>query len=175
MSVATAAPMLASALTMYQRAAARTHGCDYQLQGGDMSHRKTLSRLTLASLVAAGLAAPMATAMPTDPGTAAVTDPRQADMHASTVTKSKTPKQDLRTEAAADPSRPPVGHPRLAGPPTWPENPQPIGRAQAQLAGSGGGGSSDDVPVELLIVGGALVLGGGMAATAVRLRARTAH
>jgi hypothetical protein len=74
-----------------------------------------------------------------------------------------------------DQSRPPVRHSRVVGPPTWPENPQPIGRAETQSAGSDGGVGDDDVPVLALVIGGALVLGGGMAVTAVRVRARTAH
>ena len=63
--------------------------------------------------------------------------------------------------------------PRLAGPPTWPENPQPLNRAPAQPAGDSGDG--DDVPVLALVIGGTLLLAGGMAVTAVRLRAPTAH
>ena len=132
-----------------------------------MSHRKTLSRLTIASLAAAALAAPAATAMAADP--AATKDPRQMDMHASTVKKPESAHQDMRGEAA---SGAPLRHPRLAGPPTWPEHPQPINRAPAPLTGGGDGGGDDDVPVPLLIVGGALLLG-GMTVTAVRLRTGT--
>ena len=138
-----------------------------------MSHRKTLSRLTVASLAAAALAAPAATAMPTDPVDTAK-DSRQADMHASTVTKPKPAKQDLRTEAAADPSRAPKQHPRLAAPPTRPEHPQPIApRAQAPLADGGDGGF--DVPTLAIVIAGALALGGGLAVTGLRLRAREVH
>jgi hypothetical protein len=139
-----------------------------------MSHRKTLSRLTIASLAAVGIAAPAATAMPAGPPVGTVKDHWQAHMP-STTTKPETTHQELRGEAAVDQSRPPVRNPRLVGPPTWPVDPQPIGRAETQSAGGDGGGGDDDVPVLALVIGGALVLGGGMAVTAVRLRARTAH
>jgi len=136
-----------------------------------MSHRKTLSRLTVASLAAAALAAPAATAMPVDPTAGTVKDHWQAHMPVNP----KSAHQDLRSEAASGASGSPLRHPSLAGPPTWPEHPQVIHRAPAPPAGGGGGGGEDDAPVLLLAIGGALVLGGGMAVTAVRLRARTAH
>jgi hypothetical protein len=139
-----------------------------------MSHRKTLSRLTIASLVAAGIAAPAATAIPAGPPVGTVKDHWQAHMP-TTATKPETTHQERRGEAAVDQSQPRVRHPRLVGPPTWPENPEPIGRAETQSAGGDGGVGDDDVPVLALVIGGALVLGGGMAVTAVRLRARTAH
>jgi hypothetical protein len=63
-----------------------------------MPKGNTLSRLLIASLSAAAIAAPAAVAQPTDPA--------QQDMHASTVTKPASAQQDLRSEAAADPSRP---------------------------------------------------------------------
>jgi hypothetical protein len=136
-----------------------------------MSRCKTLSRLTVASLAAAALAAPAATAIPTDPTGVTAEDMRQVDARTSTPTKQTSAQQDLRTEAA---SGAPRDQPRFAGPPTWPEHPQPIGRAAAPPAGGGDGGG-DDVPVLLLVMGGALVLAGGTAVTAVRLRTRTAH
>ena len=139
-----------------------------------MSHRITLSRLLIASLAAAALGAPAATAMPTD-AAGTVQDPRQADMHASTVTKPKPAIQDLRTEAAADSSRAPVQHPRLVGPPTWPAHAQPIA-AQAPSVDGGGNGGGDDAPVWLIaVIGGTLALGSGMAVTSLRIRARIAH
>jgi hypothetical protein len=60
-------------------------------------------------------------------------------------------------------------------PPTWPEHPTPINRAPAQPVSTGDGGGSDDFPVVLIVIGGALVLCGGLAATAVHVRARHAH
>jgi hypothetical protein len=63
-----------------------------------MPKGNTLSRLLIASLSAAAIAAPAAVAQPADPA--------QLDMHASTVTKPASAQQDLRSEAAADPSRP---------------------------------------------------------------------
>jgi hypothetical protein len=136
-----------------------------------MSHRKTLSRLTIASLAAAALAAPAATAMPTDPSAVTAEDMQQVDARPSTPTKQQSAKQDLRTEAA---SGSPRQHPPYALAPTWPEHPQPIARVAAPpVADADGGG--DDAPVLLLVIGGALVLAGGTAVTAARLRTRTAH
>jgi hypothetical protein len=151
---------------MYQRAAMRPHGSNKQRQGGDMSHRKTLSRLTLASLVAAALAAPAASAMPTDP-----TGPRDAIVRPGTA-KQDSAQQDRRGEAAAERSSPTVPR-QLPGPPTWPMHPQPIDRAPANVV-DGDGGGGDGVPVLAIIIGGALVLAGGTAVT-VRHRARVAH
>jgi hypothetical protein len=128
-----------------------------------MSHRKTLSCLTVAMLLAAAFAVPTAMAMPTDP-----TGP------ANDSQTTPSAQDDKRGEAAAERSRPPAVHPR-AIPPTWPEHPTPINRAPAQPVSSGEGGGSDDFPVVLLVIGGALVLCGGMAVTAMRLRARHAH
>jgi hypothetical protein len=134
-----------------------------------MSHRKTLSRLTIASLAAAALAAPAASAMPTDP-----TGPRDASIRPSTA-KQDSVQQDRRGEAAAERSSPTVPR-QLPGPPTWPTHPQPIDQAPAKVV-DGDGGGGDDVPVLAIVIGGALVLAGGTAVTAVtvRHRARAAH
>jgi hypothetical protein len=51
-------------------------------------------------------------------------------------------------------------------------HPLPINRAPAQTVDAGGG---DDAPALALVIGGALVLAGGTALTAVRHRVRTAH
>jgi hypothetical protein len=135
-----------------------------------MSHRNTLSRLTIASLAAAALAAPAATAMPI-PSAVTAEDMQQVDARPSTPTLQQSAKQDLRTEAA---SGSPRQHPPYALAPTWPEHPQPIARVAAPpVADADGGG--DDAPVLLLVIGGALVLAGGTAVTAARLRTRTAH
>jgi hypothetical protein len=129
-----------------------------------MSHRKILSRLTLASLVAAALAAPAATALPTDP-----TGARDASIHPST-TKPDSVAPDRRGEAAAERSSPTVPR-QLPGPPTWPTHPQSIDAAPAQVV-DGDGGGGDDVPVLAIIIGGALVFAGGTAVTAVTVRHR---
>jgi hypothetical protein len=126
-----------------------------------MSHRKYLSRLALAALAAAALAAPAATAMPADPIVMETLPPPSTQ-------------DDRRSENAADPSPPPVAHPR-AIPPTWPENPEPIGRSQPQSAVDGGDGGGTDVPVVLIAIGGALVLAGGTAYAVTRQRTRAAH
>ena len=90
-----------------------------------MSHRTTLARLALASLAAAVLAAAPASAMPADPQGTPAQDPRQQDMHASTVQPAdQAPKLDLRGEAAkpgGGTSGGPAREPKLQGPPTCPE------------------------------------------------------
>jgi hypothetical protein len=111
-----------------------------------MSYRRSLSCLAAAMLLAAAFAVPTAVAMPTDP-----------------------------TGPAQDKAAAPTPHPR-AVPPTWPENPAPINRAPAQPVSTGDDGGSDDFPVVLVaVIGGVLVLCGGLAVTAMRVRARHAH
>jgi hypothetical protein len=127
-----------------------------------MSYRRSLSCLTVAMLLAAAFAVPTAMAMPTDP-----TGPAEDSQAAPSA------QNDRRGEAAAERSRPSV-HPR-AIPPTWPMNPAPINPTPAQPVSTGDGGGSDDFPVVLIVIGGALVLCGGVAATAVHVRARHAH
>jgi hypothetical protein len=165
-----------------------------------MPKGNTLSRLLIASLSAAAIAAPAAVAQPTDPV--------QLDMHASTVTKPASAQQDLRSEAAADPSRPagkdlrseaaadpsraPSSYPgsfpgppilpapgshvpaKNPGPPVWPTNPQPIASAPAPVADSVDG-DGVDLPVALLAIAGTLALGGGLTVVALRHRTRVAH
>jgi hypothetical protein len=128
-----------------------------------MSHRRTLSCLTVAMLVAAALAVPTAMAMPID-----ATGPADASQAAPSA------QQDQRGEAAAERSQPPANPRSVPGPPTWPEHPTPINRAPAEPVSDDGGGS-DDFPVALLVIGGALVLCGATAATVVRVRTRHAH
>ena len=150
--------------------------------------RKSIARLTVASLAAMAITAPAAIAMPTDP---AGTGPRQTDLYGSTVHKpqqdqrgeatkpgsgpaAQKPQTDFRGEATKPqnraPARPPLGMP------TWPMYPTPLTPpAQAPVAADGGNGigGDDDVPVVLLVIAGALALGGAAAATGLRLRART--
>jgi hypothetical protein len=166
-----------------------------------MSLRKTLSHLVAATLAAALVATPAATAMPIDP-----TGPskQQQDMHASTV-HPPSAQQDLRGEAAAGDGTSasadgisasvvqdrrgeaaatggtgagterggPVRSPRVLPPPTWPENPAPLPRpAPVPVAVSGD--SDDEIPVVWLALAGTFALAGGMALVATRHRGRTA-
>ena len=133
-----------------------------------MPKGNTMSRLLIASLATAALAAPSAVAQPTDPA--------QLDMHASTVTKPKSAQQDLRSEAAADPSRSPAYPGSFPAPPTWPTHPQPIPSAHAPVADAGDGGDGGiDLPVALLGIAGTLALGGGLTVAGLRQRTRVAH
>ena len=151
-----------------------------------MPKGNTFSRLLIASLSAAAIAAPAAVAQPTDPV--------QRDMHASTVTKPASVQQDLRAEAAvadpsrpagkdlrseatADPSRAPSSSPgSFPGPPVWPTNPQPIASAPAPVADVVDGGDGGiDLPVALLAIAGTLALGGVITVAALKHRTRVAH
>ncbi len=151
-----------------------------------MSARKTLPRVVLAALAAVALAAPSAMAMQAEGNAGAAKDPRQMDMHASTVTKPESA-QDLRGEAAADasptpdvrpqtlPAYPRAIPPRVA-PPTWPANPRaipPSVTTQAAPIGDDGGGS--DAPLLGLLIGAGVVLAGGAVVMTLRMRERTAH
>ena len=87
--------------------------------------------------------------------------------HASVV------KSDLRTEAAADPSRAPK---TPVGMPTWPVNPKPIAPPAPQPVAAVSDGGDFEWPIAVLALG-ALVLGGGVLIAGHRLRAqaRPAH
>ena len=123
-----------------------------------MTHSKRLSSLALAPLLAASIAVPAAVAMPI----------AQQDMHASTVHKPANVQQDLRSEAAKDPSRPAESP---TGLPTWPVDPQPLTPPAAPQPASGDGGGVDvDWPVAVLAMAGTLLLGGGMGVAATRRR-----
>jgi hypothetical protein len=148
-----------------------------------------LSRLLVATLAVAALAAPSAMAQPID------TPMQQQDMHASTVTKPEAAQQDLRTEASqlpAYPSRaaaqsaqtdlrgenakPVPSSPRvLPGPPTWPTDPKPIPPSEAPAVADDGDGGGIDLPVALIGIAGVLALAGGLGAVALRSRTRVAH
>lgn len=161
-----------------------------------MSPSKTLPRLALATLAAACIAVPTASAQPIDPVGTAAQSPQQQDMHASTVHKpdSTTGTQDARGESAAGRSVTavsvqdargesasgggtaggPAREPQLQGPPTWPVNPQPLPAPTQAPAATGGGDDIDvDLPVALLILAGTLALGGGMTAAAMKVRSNT--
>ena len=111
-----------------------------------MSRRKILSSLPVVALAAAALSAPAAPAMPKDP-----TGPPPADVHRP---------GDERTLPSAR-------TPRIPAPADL------HGRAQAQVANKDGTGDID-VPAALIVAGTTLLVGGGMAATAMRHRTRTA-
>ena len=128
-----------------------------------MPKGNTLCRLLIASLAAAAVAAPAAVAQP-------------IDFHGSISTSPKSAQQDLRSEAAADPSRAPSYPRHFQGPPTWPTHAQPISSAPAQVADVGDGDDGGiDLPVALIGVAGTLALGGGLTVVALRHRTRTAH
>ena len=147
-----------------------------------MPKGNTLSRLLIASLAAAAVAAPAAVAQPIDPQGTTSSSPQSAQQDlrseaaADPSRASQSAQQDLRTEATADPSRAP-SYPRyVQGPPTWPMHPQPISPAPAHVADAGGGDNGGiDLPVALISIAGTLALGGGFAAVTLRHRTRTAH
>lgn len=118
-----------------------------------MSLRSSLSRLALALLVAGLVAAPGASAAPFE--------------SQGTVT------QDARGEAAADP----LDLPAFPAPPARPFRPEPVSLPVAPAPADAGGGGVVDVPVLLLVVAGALALGGGLAVVALKAPAgpRSSH
>jgi len=156
-----------------------------------MSHRKTLSRLTIASLACAGLAAPAAVAQPImdmHASTVHKPAPAQVDLRGEAtvdVVKAGSPKVDLRGEAAVETPR--TAGPRtlpayptpaadttrrpLPGPPTWPMHPTPLPPRAAPVVADGGDGI--DFPESVLIIAGTLALGAGMTVVALRTRPRT--
>jgi len=148
------------------------------------THRRILRRLALASLAALCIGAPVASASPADPvGTGTTTqDPRQQDMHASTVQKPDkvVVVRDARGESAAGGGTTggtaggPVREPRVQGPPTWPENPTSLPQPEQQPVATGDGDDIGiDLPVALLILAGTLALGGGLAVAGMKARAHT--
>ena len=112
-----------------------------------MSRRRILFGLPVATLAAAALSAPAAPAMPTDP-----TGPQPADIHRPGEERSLPSARTPRVPAPADLH----------------------GRAQAQVANKDGSGDIN-VPAALIVAGTTLLVGGGMAGTAMRHRTRTAH
>ena len=137
-------------------------------------------------MIAAAVATPMASAMPSEGVIYGSTEyaAEQQDMHASTVHKPESSagdrrgegsiagsraqaqadfvKPDYRTEAAKGPriSTPP------AGMPTWPVDPKPIAPAPADVViATDGDGGGIDWPIVLLIAGGAVALAGALVLT----------
>jgi hypothetical protein len=123
-----------------------------------MPHGNTLSRLLIASLAAATIAAPAAVAQPTEPVT--------------TTQSAVAADQELRTEAAKDQSRAPAPK-QLPGPPTWPMHPRALTPPQQAPVADDGDGGGVEAPVVALIIAGTLALGGGLTAAAARHRTRT--
>ena len=146
-----------------------------------------LSRLLIATLAGAALAAPAAMAQPTEPvDTAKQPATKTADLRGEAAVpgnlnlprppawpESGAIKKDLRSEAAADPSRGPALPRDIPGPPTWPMHPKPIVDVQAPVADDGDGGGIE-APIVALIIAGTLALGGGLTAAALRHRTRVA-
>jgi len=150
-----------------------------------MPNRRNVLRLAIASLLAAAVCAPTATAKPIYDGafkskadTSTVKKPR------STIQIDKVPgarppvsefeapqaaPPDLRSENTADPSRAPAPP---AGLPTWPAYPQPLVPRLPQPVAADGNGDGIDWPIAALILAGALALG-GVAVAGQRLRAQT--
>ena len=133
-----------------------------------MSHGKTLYRLAVAALATSALAAPTAIAMPATGGN--VTDPRQQDMHASTV-QSPVARQDHRSPDAVDQTRaapqpvPPVGMP------TWPASPEPLPQPkQPAVLPTGGDGGDVDWTLPAIALAGCLMVGGALVVGRTRLR-----
>jgi hypothetical protein len=142
-----------------------------------MPKGNTLSRLLIASLTAAAIAAPAAVAKPIDPtgaqqdkATPAVQDLRTEAVMPQTATPVE---RDMRTEAAKDPSRAPEIS-QLPGPPTWPAYPRALTPPQATVT-DGGDGGGVEAPIVALIIAGSLALAGGLTAAALRHRTRIAH
>jgi hypothetical protein len=139
-----------------------------------MPKGNTLSRLIIVSLAAAAVAAPVASAQPIDPtGPVSATEFTIQDARGEAVKpQTRTPaNQELRTEAAKDPSRASVDKP-LPGPPTWPLHPRVLTPPQATVTDDGGDGGID-LPVALAGIAGILALGGGLTVAALRTRTRT--
>ena len=158
-------------------------------------HRKTLSGLAVAALLAS--TAPVASAMPVDgplrPTEAGAvlkdTDPRQLDMHASTVQKQDAAPKDLRSEAAADAGVRPqtgtdlrgeaaAGKPATEAPlglPTWPVDPQPITPIVVDEPVATGGDDGLEWPLSGILLAGALLLGGTVGILGAHFRVRQSH
>jgi hypothetical protein len=166
-----------------------------------MQSRKSILAVPL--LIGAIAAPAVATAMPQGNGGYPFTpsyttaQARQMDMHASTVHQPASPKQDLRSEAAADASRAPAtaaSHTvydgrdlrteaavdRTPAPepppglPNFPTNTQPLPRVAHQPVATATGGDGDgiDWPIAIIAMAGALLIGGTVGVAA---RSRFGH
>ena len=164
-----------------------------------MPHRKNMSRLAVASLIAAAVSAPAAMANPAIDTTASpVQKPTPGNQHVgsegamaqSIVPQTKQPANvDLGSEGAmeiyggphpSDRARAPQPTALRPGAPTWPEHPRvlvPPAETVATDGGDGGDGIDVEWPVAVLALAGTLLLGGGVGVAGYRLRAqpRPAH
>jgi hypothetical protein len=163
------------------------------IQGAVMSHCSTILRLTVAALATTALAAPTAIAMPIEPGTNGTgsiaaqaraqdsdastaktepqKDPRQLDMHASTV-QPPAVQQEQRTPDALDASPAPKPQVIPRGMPTWPVNPQTLPQPQRPEAvpATGGDGGGIDWEIPAIALAASLLLGGALVVARTRLR-----
>lgn len=152
-----------------------------------MPYRKNISRLAVAALLAAAVAAPTAMAQPAldtnvSPGQkpAPGTQDRRSESvrEQSVVPQTKAPATgDLRSESAKDQTRAPQPRGPFPGPPTWPAYPRALTPPAETVATGDGDGGDVEWPVAVLALAGTLLLGGGLGAAAYRLRAqaRPAH
>jgi hypothetical protein len=152
-----------------------------------MPYRKNISRLALASLLAAAVSGPAAMAKPAlDTSVSPVQKPTpgaqdkrsESAKEQSVAPQTKTAVSgDRRSPDAKDQTRAPRAQAPLPGPPTWPAYPRAL-TPPAQPATTGDGGDIDvEWPVAVLALAGTLLLGGGLAVAGYRLRvqARPAH
>ena len=147
-----------------------------------MQHRKRLSVLGIAPLLAAAIAVPAATAQPIDPGVAQAVTSGQQDLRGEAATSgarapvardSVVSAQDLRSEASADTSRAPKTAP---GAPTWPVNPKPLTPVSQQPVADGiGDADGIDWPLSVLALFGSLLLGGSLGVAGMRYRTARTH
>jgi len=161
-----------------------------------MPHRKNMSRLAVASLIAAAVSAPAAMANPAIDTTASpVQKPTPGNQHVgsegataqSIVPQTKQPANvDLGSEGAmeiyggphpSDRARAPQPTALRPGAPTWPEHPRVLVPPAQTIATDGGDGIDVEWPVAVLALAGTLLLGGGVGVAGYRLRAqpRPAH
>jgi hypothetical protein len=147
-----------------------------------MPHGNTLSRMLIAGIAAAIIAAPTAMAQPINPVTIAQPEPEasinqeQRTEHAKQQADAVSPSPktaDLRSEAAKDPSRAPAPPRPLPGPPTWPMHPRVLTPPTTTAVADDGDGGGVEAPIVALIIAGALALAGGL--TVAMHRQRRTH
>ena len=160
-----------------------------------MQVRSSISRIAVATMVAAMVAVPVASAMPADGVIYGSSEyaAEQQDMHASTVHKPESNagdlrgeasiagsqakangttaaiKQDQRTEAAKGPSisTPPPGMP------TWPLDPEPLTPPATPVSATNSDDGAIEWPIALLIGFGAVALAGALVVLVHQMRTQT--